>query len=85
MGFAELPRRLTLEVPVPSRLSDAAITQTCDLVSARLRFLLSAEFQRRSAARLQQRLDARADRRKARLDAAARRAELEEAAEVAFS
>lgn len=77
-----LPRRLVLQVPVPERLSDAVITETCDLVAARLRFLLSAEFQRRSAVRLQERLQQRADRRRVRMNAAIRRAEDGEAQAV---
>lgn len=82
MGFAELPRRLVLEVPVPKRLSDMSINQTCEMAASRLRHLLSVEFQRRSAARLQQRLDARADRRRARMDTAIRATEAAEAAEA---
>lgn len=78
----DLPRRLVLEVPLPERLSDEAITQTCDLVSARLRYLMSQEFQRRGTVRLQQRLQRRADQRRARLDAAIREAEAAEAADA---
>ncbi|GAB5007390.1 hypothetical protein MAHJHV64_37640 [Mycobacterium avium subsp. hominissuis] len=75
-----IPRKLTLTVPVPNVLSDAAITGTCHMVEARLRHLLGQELQRRNTARLQQRLDGRAARRKARLDAAM--AEAEEADEA---
>ncbi|MGV0081729.1 hypothetical protein ACRUZW_25995 [Mycobacterium colombiense] len=85
MGTAEsacLPQRLLLEVSVPQRRSDAAITQTWEMVSARLRYLLSQEYQRRSAARLRETLAARAARKAARLEAAARRSE-EEAADQA--
>ncbi|ORW25168.1 hypothetical protein [Mycobacterium palustre] len=80
---AGVPQRLLLEVPVPQRLSDETITQLCDTVSARLRYLLSCEFQRRSSVRLQVRIDARKAARAARLDAAARRAEAEEAQALA--
>jgi hypothetical protein len=73
---------MVLEVPVPPRLSDENIRQTCDMVSARLRYLLSQEYQRRSAVRLRALLDAKAARKAARLEAAARRAEQEEAAAV---
>jgi hypothetical protein len=52
------------------------------MVSSRLRFLLGQELQRRSAARLQARLDAKAARKVARLEAAAPRAVEEEAANV---
>lgn len=84
--LADLPQRLMLEVSVPQRLSDESISQTCDMVAARVRFLLAQEFQRRSAIRLRARYDARAARKAARaaaLDAAARRAEAEEAADQA--
>ncbi len=82
--FSALPQRFRLEVTVPERLSTENINQTCDLVSARLRYLLGQEYQRRNAVRLQQRLDARAARKAARasaLDAAAQRAIAEEAAD----
>jgi hypothetical protein len=77
-----VPRRLVLEVPVPQRLSDENIRQTCDMVSAHLRYLLGQEFQRRSAVRLRAMLDTRAARKAARLEVTARRAEQEEAAAV---
>jgi hypothetical protein len=80
--FSALPRLLRLEVSVPERLSTASIDQTCDLVATRLRFLLGQEYQRRSAERLAARLDARAARKAARLESAARRAVEEEAADV---
>ncbi|MDT5137800.1 MAG: hypothetical protein QOD58_2062 [Mycobacterium sp.] len=80
--FSPLPHRLRLEVAVPGRLSTTNIDQTCQMVSARLRYLLGQEYQRRSAVRLAQRLDARAARRAERLEAAARRAVAEEAADL---
>jgi hypothetical protein len=81
-GVSALPRRLRLEVAVPVRLSTENINQTCDIVSARLRYLLGQEYQRRNAERLKQRLDARAARKAERLEAAARRAVAEEAADL---
>ncbi len=81
-SFEGVPRRLVLEVPVPQRLSDEDLRQTSDMVSSRLRYLLGQEFQRRSAARRQQRLDAIAARKATRLEAAARHAVEEEAADM---
>ena len=81
-GLDSLPRRITLQIPVPACLSDASITETCDLVASRLRYLLCCEFQRKSALRLRERQDARAARKAARLDAAIREAEAAEADEA---
>jgi biopolymer transport protein ExbB/TolQ len=78
-----LPQRLRLEVAVPQRLTTTSVDQTCQMVSSRLRYLLGLEYQRRSAVRLQARLDATAARKAARLEAAARRAVEEEAADQA--
>lgn len=68
-GLDGLPQRLTLQIPVPQRLSNENIRLTCDMVESRLRYLLGHEMRRRNAVRLQQRLDARAARKAARLDA----------------
>jgi hypothetical protein len=54
------PRRINLLVDVPAKLDSRSISETCDLTSARLRFLLAQDLK----ARIHERVVARVTRRR---------------------
>src|SRR6516162_671832 len=53
---AEIPRRITIAVDVPERLTDGSISEVCNLMASRLRYRLYEQYELQAYERVQTRI-----------------------------